>query len=396
MKKNLLVFVFVLAFSTALTLAQAGGTSGVAATGSSDPSAATAQGSMGADTQNSTASTESSKSSKSAMVDDQTLQQQVHQQLSGNSSLSNVQIAVDKGTVTLSGAVSSKDDKKEANRLAKSVSGVKKVKNDLTVSSNSAMGAATPADQNTAGSISGNAGAAPAETTGQTKATMNDPSANGSGSTNGAASQPKNTHPNAGTSTVPNTTTPNSASSDMSTASPAPDASASTTTTASNSGSAWGTQSSTPSASASSAPQATSPSSTSPDSSMSSQSSTGSVATPSQQSSTPDSTASQAAGSASATPAASGSEQVKSDIQTAFRNEPTLTSTNVSVSVTDDSIQLSGSAPSAKDRDEAKRIAQSFAGNRKVVDNIQVSGSPSDMATPSSTPNTTTPQVPKK
>jgi hypothetical protein len=71
----------------------------------------------------------------------------------------------------------------------------------------------------------------------------------------------------------------------------------------------------------------------------------------------------------------SSSDQVKNDIQTAFRNEPTLTSSNVSVNVTDDSIELNGSAPSAKDRDEAKRIAQSFAGNRRVVDNIKVGGS---------------------
>jgi hypothetical protein len=68
------------------------------------------------------------------------------------------------------------------------------------------------------------------------------------------------------------------------------------------------------------------------------------------------------------------SDQVRSDIQTAFRNEPTLTSSNISVNVTDDTVELNGSAPSSKDRDEAKRIAQSFAGNRRVVDNLQVGG----------------------
>ena len=66
-------------------------------------------------------------------------------------------------------------------------------------------------------------------------------------------------------------------------------------------------------------------------------------------------------GSQSST-ASGSSDQVKNDIQTALRNEPTLSSSNVSVNVTDDSIELNGSAPSAKDRDEAKRIAQSFAG----------------------------------
>ena len=111
---------------------------------------------------------------------------------------------------------------------------------------------------------------------------------------------------------------------------------------------------------------------------------------------------------------------MKNDIQTALRNEPTLSSSNVSVNVTDDSIELNGSAPSAKDRDEAKRIAQSFAGNRRVVDNIKVAGAgSSDQSSTgnvgssgtnssttgatgnSSTPNTNssnpeTPSVPKK
>jgi hypothetical protein len=129
--------------------------------------------------------------------------------------------------------------------------------------------------------------------------------------------------------------------------------------------------------------------------------------------------------SSTSSTASGSSDQVRSDIQTALRNEPTLTSANVSVNVTDDSIELNGSVPSAKDRDEAKRIAQSFAGNRRVVDNIKVAGAGSSdqsstgnvgssstnssttgasgsSTTPnSSTPNTNssnpeTPSVPKK
>jgi Flp pilus assembly secretin CpaC len=81
---------------------------------------------------------------------------------------------------------------------------------------------------------------------------------------------------------------------------------------------------------------------------------------------------------------------VKNDIQTSFRNEPTLTSSGVSVDVSADSITLNGSVPSQKDRDEAKRIAQSFAGSRKVVDNVKVSGTGSgmsDMNSPSANPS---------
>jgi hypothetical protein len=95
--------------------------------------------------------------------------------------------------------------------------------------------------------------------------------------------------------------------------------------------------------------------------------------------------------SGSSSTASGSSDQIKNDIQTAFRNEPTLTSSSVAVNVTDDSIELSGSAPSAKDRDEAKRIAQSFAGNRRVVDNIKVAGSDtgSSAASPNSSSSTT-------
>jgi Flp pilus assembly secretin CpaC len=81
---------------------------------------------------------------------------------------------------------------------------------------------------------------------------------------------------------------------------------------------------------------------------------------------------------------------VKNDIQTAFRNEPTLTSSGVTVDVSSDTITLNGSVPSQKDRDEAKRIAQSFAGNRKVVDNVKVSGMGSSSPDLSSTPNSST------
>jgi hypothetical protein len=95
--------------------------------------------------------------------------------------------------------------------------------------------------------------------------------------------------------------------------------------------------------------------------------------------------------SSTSSSASGSSDQVRSDIQTALRNEPTLSSANVSVNVTDDSIELNGSAPSAKDRDEAKRIAQSFAGNRRVVDNIKVAGSDSgsSAASPNSSSSTT-------
>ncbi len=44
------------------------------------------------------------------------------------------------------------------------------------------------------------------------------------------------------------------------------------------------------------------------------------------------------------------------------------------VNVTDSNIELTGNVETGKERATAKRIAQSFAGNRKVVDKLNVLG----------------------
>ncbi len=61
-------------------------------------------------------------------------------------------------------------------------------------------------------------------------------------------------------------------------------------------------------------------------------------------------------------------------IQQALQNEPTLSASHVSVSVTDSAIELSGTAASTKDKETAERIAQSFDGNRKFTDKLLVTG----------------------
>jgi len=71
-------------------------------------------------------------------------------------------------------------------------------------------------------------------------------------------------------------------------------------------------------------------------------------------------------------PAESAGLQVK--IGSALKSEPTLSTSNVLVNVSGDTIELSGSVPSGKEKITARRIAQSFAGNRKVVDRITVTG----------------------
>jgi osmotically-inducible protein OsmY len=61
-------------------------------------------------------------------------------------------------------------------------------------------------------------------------------------------------------------------------------------------------------------------------------------------------------------------------IQTALRNEPTLANDNVMVNITDDTVDLSGTVATGKEKQTAKRIAESFAANRRVVDHITVTG----------------------
>lgn len=72
------------------------------------------------------------------------------------------------------------------------------------------------------------------------------------------------------------------------------------------------------------------------------------------------------------------SSTLQNQIQNALKNEPTLAADSITVSVTDSAVELSGTAATKKDKQTAKRIAQSYAGNRKVKDDITVSGSESN------------------
>jgi hypothetical protein len=65
---------------------------------------------------------------------------------------------------------------------------------------------------------------------------------------------------------------------------------------------------------------------------------------------------------------------LQTQIQNALQNEPTLRNDNVNVNVTESTIELSGSVQSGKEKQTARRIASSFAGNRRVRDRITVSG----------------------
>jgi hypothetical protein len=83
------------------------------------------------------------------------------------------------------------------------------------------------------------------------------------------------------------------------------------------------------------------------------------------------------------------SDQLHQRIDAALHSEPTLSGSNLTVNVSDDSIDLSGTVSSSKDRLTAHRIVQSFAGNRRVRERVTVAGG----SPRSSTPNATKDQI---
>ena len=81
-----------------------------------------------------------------------------------------------------------------------------------------------------------------------------------------------------------------------------------------------------------------------------------------------------AAGQAGVATASTDSSALHSQLDSAFQSDPSLSTSHIVVNVTDTSIELTGSVPTVKERLTAKRIAQSYAGNRKVDEKLTVSG----------------------
>ena len=69
-------------------------------------------------------------------------------------------------------------------------------------------------------------------------------------------------------------------------------------------------------------------------------------------------------------------------VQQALNNDPALSSSHISVSVTDSALELTGTADSIKSKETAERIAESFDGNRKFTDKLLVTGQNSGVRTP--------------
>lgn len=72
--------------------------------------------------------------------------------------------------------------------------------------------------------------------------------------------------------------------------------------------------------------------------------------------------------------AAPSDSDLQSQIQNALSKEPTLSGDSVNVAVSADSIEINGSVGTAREKQTATRIVQSYAGNKKVVSHLTVSG----------------------
>jgi len=135
-------------------------------------------------------------------------------------------------------------------------------------------------------------------------------------------------------------------------------------------------------------PQSGEASANSQSSPSSSQGSTGAQSTTSGQSSTSQPSAS-SQGSLPQGEETADTATLQGQIQQALQNETTLSNDKVGVNVTDTEIELTGNVATNKDKQTAKRIAQSYAGNRKVVDHLKITGK-----SKGSSDNTGSPQPP--
>jgi BON domain len=66
--------------------------------------------------------------------------------------------------------------------------------------------------------------------------------------------------------------------------------------------------------------------------------------------------------------------EVEQQIQDKLHREPDLANTQIGVKIDATSVTLTGSVDTARQRDLALRIAQSYAGQRKVLDKIKIQG----------------------
>ena len=76
----------------------------------------------------------------------------------------------------------------------------------------------------------------------------------------------------------------------------------------------------------------------------------------------------------SSTTAAIPDKDLQNEIQNALSKEPTLSGDTVNITVSPESIEMNGSVATAREKLTATRIVQSYAGNKKVVSHLTVTG----------------------
>jgi osmotically-inducible protein OsmY len=74
--------------------------------------------------------------------------------------------------------------------------------------------------------------------------------------------------------------------------------------------------------------------------------------------------------------------ELESQIQNALGKDPTLIHDSVRVAVSQEAVELTGNVATSRERLTATRIAQSYAGSKRVVSRITVAASPQDSGTP--------------
>lgn len=71
-------------------------------------------------------------------------------------------------------------------------------------------------------------------------------------------------------------------------------------------------------------------------------------------------------------PRAMSTKEVQQQITNHLNSEPALANTNLAAQVSAKSVVLTGNVATAEQHDLARRIAQSYAGDRKLVDKIKL------------------------
>jgi osmotically-inducible protein OsmY len=71
-------------------------------------------------------------------------------------------------------------------------------------------------------------------------------------------------------------------------------------------------------------------------------------------------------------PQTMSTQQVEQQITHRFSTEPELSKSNIDAKVNDNSVVLTGSVDSETQHNLAIRIAESYAGDRRIVDKIKV------------------------